>query len=62
MRLFDYVLYTGDMAACGASDRAIQIAIVDHHLSERLRNALLIGKDFFYNILISDVNLRRYNN
>ena len=48
------------MAACGASDRAIKIAIVDCHLSEGVRDALLLGKNSFYNILMSVVNLRSY--
>ena len=62
--MWDYLLIflcAGDVAACGASDRAIQITIVDRHLSEGVHNALLLGNDSFYSVLISAVNLRRYN-
>ena len=60
----DYLLLflcAGDVAACGAFDRAIQIAIIDRYLSEGVRDALLLGDDSFYNVLISTVNLRSYN-
>ena len=59
--LFASIVCAGDMAASGASDRAIQIAIVDHHLSEEVRGTLLLGDNLFYNDLISAVNLRSYN-
>ena len=39
-----------DVATNGESDQAIQITIVDRHLSERVRGALLLGNDSFYNI------------
>ena len=54
-------LCASDTAACGASDRAIQITIVDRHLSEGVRAALILGEDSFYNILISAVSQRSYN-
>ena len=38
-----------------------QITIVNRHLSEGVRGALLLGDDSFYNILISVVNLKSYN-
>ena len=53
-------LCVDDVVACGASNRAIQIAIADCHLSEGVRNALLLGDNLFYSILISAANLRSY--
>ena len=44
-------------AACGASNQAIQIAIVSRHFNEGVSGALLLGENSFYNILISAVNL-----
>ena len=61
--MWDYLLLfvcTCDMAACKAFDRAIQIVIIDRHLSEGVRGAPLMGGDLFYNVLISAVNLRSY--
>ena len=55
------ILCAGDVAACGAFNRAIPIAIDNHYLSEGVRGALLLGNDSFSNILISAVNLRSYN-
>ena len=57
----DYLLMflcASEVTTCGAFDRAIQIMIVDCHLSEGVRGAILLGDDSFYNILISTVNLR----
>ena len=62
--MWDYLflfLCAGDVAACGASDRTTQIAIVDCHLSECVHDALLLGDDSFYNVLILTINLRGYN-
>ena len=46
-------LCASDVAACGASDRPIQIAIVDHHFGEGVCGTLLLGDD---NKLISHDN------
>ena len=48
--LFASVLCAGDVAPCGASDRAIQIAIVNSQLSKGVHGARLLGDDSFYNI------------
>ena len=53
-------LCVGDVASCGVFDQAIQIVIIDCHLSEWVRGTLLFGDYSFYNILISVVNLRSY--
>ena len=60
--MWDLLLFlcADDMATCGVSDRAIQIAIVDCHLSEGVRVTLLLGNDSFYNIFILAINLRSY--
>ena len=50
-------LCVSDVATCEASDRTIQIVIVDRHLSERVCGSLLLGEDSFYKILISTVNM-----
>ena len=50
-------LCAGDVATCGA----IQIAIIDYHLSKGVCGALLLGDDLFYNFLILAINLRSYN-
>ena len=62
--MWDYVhlfYCSSDVAGCRAFDRAMQIVIVDRHISEGVCGALLLGDDSFYNILILVVNLRSYN-
>ena len=50
-----------DVAARGAYDRSIQIAIINRLLSEGVHNALLLGNYSFDNVSISAINLRSNN-
>ena len=63
----DYLLMflcAGDMTACGALDRVIQITIFDRHLSEGVHSVLLLGDDsseINLRYSYSATNLRSYN-
>ena len=60
-RSLGLVSSAGCVAACKAFDRAIQIAILNHHLSEGVRGTLLLEDNSFHNNLISAINPESYN-